>query len=200
MANAATLGPKHRRFAWSSIKLDMRTDRDWPSMGTSRSRPNKPNRTPLRSKLAVAVVEPTLQILTVVGHGWDVLCPRSIDHALPSSMLGIPNVHVTMLATDDGWGGHSSIRWRAPLASTNLEDFSNLRAPMPLGNPLVDHPTNVSCRLAHWEGINGMRPCASRRDDACRDRLFLHKGKLNGLILRDSRPGCRQLLRQTIAL
>ena len=27
-------------------------------------------------KLAVAVVEPNLQILTVVGHGWDVLCSR----------------------------------------------------------------------------------------------------------------------------
>ena len=116
--------------------------------------------------------------------------------------LGIPNIHVTMLATDDGWGGHNSAKWRAP--SDNILDNSGRL----LTSPCANASWKSACRSSNqfvtsfgtWQGINGIRPCASRRDDACRETAcFLHN-RVNGLILRDGRPGCCERLRQGIAL
>ena len=124
-----------------------------------------------------------------------VLCPWSLDRALPpclsslywtwvrcltNSASQIPalvktlvsfSIHVTMLATDDGWGGHNSAKWRAP--SDNILDNSGRL----LTSPCVNASWNSACRSSNqfvtsfgtWQSINGIRPSASRRDDACRE-------------------------------
>ena len=97
-------------------------------------------------------------------------CLTNSAPQIPALVMSPSQIHVTMLATEDGWGGHISTKWRAP--SDNILDNSGrlLKSPCALAS------WKSACRSSNqfltsfgtWQGINGIRPCASRRDDACR--------------------------------
>ena len=101
------------------------------------------------------------------GLGW---MPHQLGNpALVKTMVSF-NIHVTMLATDDGWGEHNSVRWRAP--SDNILENSGKTSQISVRQRLLEirmflQPNQFVMSFGTWQG-NGIRPCASRRDEtAC---------------------------------
>ena len=118
------------------------------------------------------LIDPKLKNNVAILYGTSLDCARV--GCLTKSAPQIPalvmtmvsfKIHVTMLATDDGWGGHISIKWRAP-SDNILDNSGRLLTP-----PCANASWKSACRSSNqfvtsfgtWQGINGIPMRVSTR-------------------------------------